>query len=619
MSNIRQFIDEYERGTVQVTPSISYHLQDTINDAYRLYYGKFEEPTDSTGLKKIFFNIGWALYRTVFFASDIDTKDLQMRAKNPSSIPVTYLLRLAVNHHLAVTKFSRFIDDVRSYMIAFGSAMVKVAGGKLHMVDLRNIIRAPHIQDVQLGGLVEKLTWTYDEVLKFDLNRAQRREVDALWEKMCAAGQYVFTGYEFWTWDDFKTKKKVGSEVLEVKEYTKGCIKYLDRTLLEPATSSKEPVEWSPYMEIDRFATPYKRKRTSKDEIERLGLYEPIFPYKQVDFIRPMGRSLGIGVFELIAGLMEYYNEKWHLYRKKDILDLRGIFKHKKGSTGTSLEQKWLDQLETGFTVELDQEEDLERLIIDTKTGEFIASIDKIYEIARQIVGVTAQGVGQDMPSTTTATVAIANKQTQQTTYDYVIEQMATFLVELFEDFYFDVILDELSEKEMAQIVGTTGELEELDVYFIDNLVYAEAQKYKAEFGLYPTEDELDAERDRLKAEHARMGDMRFAEIKRELIENSEFTIEFYVNSERFDKAVQVQNILQVLQDPNYSGSRDKLYESLLDLLGLQGRNYRKTEKEKQADMMKAMLEGGAGQMGAPMGAISEAQQFGNAVTTGRK
>src|SRR5574343_1146237 len=141
MSDIKSFITQYERGTVHVTPSISYSLQDTINNSYRLYYGKFEEPEDSTGLKKIFFNIGWALFRTVFFASDIDTKDLQMRAKNPNSLPITYLLRLAVNHHLVVTHFSRFIDDVRNDMIAFGSAIIKVSKGKLNLVDLRNIIR----------------------------------------------------------------------------------------------------------------------------------------------------------------------------------------------------------------------------------------------------------------------------------------------------------------------------------------------------------------------------------------------------------------------------------------------------------------------------------------------
>ena len=52
-------------------------------------------------------------------------------------------------------------------------------------------------------------------------------------------------------------------------------------------------------------------------------------------------------------------------------------------------------------------DEDLQRLPIDGSAGELLAITGKLFELARQIVGVTAQGAGQDMPSTTTATVAI--------------------------------------------------------------------------------------------------------------------------------------------------------------------------------------------------------------------
>lgn len=621
MADIKNFITEYENGAVQVTPSISYNLRDVINTSYRLYFGKFQEPVDSTGLKKIFINMGLAIHRSLFYASDIDTKDLQIRAANANSVPVAYILRMAVNHHLRVTGFGKFIDDVRHDMIAFGSAVVKIVNGRLHLVDLRNIVRAPHISDIQQGGLAERIFLTIDDVLAMELNKSQRAEVNRLWEAMEKVGETLFTAYEFWTFDEFTVSETNEGKTEQLEKYTKGCIKYIDRELLRP-TDSKEAANWNPFFEIDRFATPYKRKRTSKKMIERFGEWEPMFPYKQVDFMRPKGRWLGIGVFELIAGLQEYYNEKWHLYRKKDILDLRGIFKHKKGVTGSSLEQKWLDQLETGFTVELDQDEDIERLVVQMNTGEFLASIDKIYEIARQVVGVTAQGVGQDMPSTTTATVAIANKQTQQTTFDYIIEQMSIFLVELFDELYFETILDELDEKEAAQIVGSPAELEELDVYFVENLVHDEAEKYKAKFGIYPTEDELDSERERLLAEQSKLGDMRFAAIKKKIVENAQYTIEFYVNNEKFDKAVQIQNIIQVLQDPNFSGSREKLYESLLDLLGLQGRNYRKSAKEKEQELMKAYLQEAGkaqGAQGAQGTVLPEAQQFGNANTAGQK
>jgi hypothetical protein len=602
---VTDFISQFEQGQVNVTDEVQYNLRDVIDENYRLYNSRFQESTDSTGLEKIFFNIGWILYRTVFFSSDIDQKDLQMRAQNPNAVPVVGLLRMAVENYLSRLHFGKTIDDIRAYMIAHGTAITKVAHGEPKLVELKNIVRPAHVENLQESGIAEKVFYTYEEMNVINLDEYAEYKVRDLWTKMQKEGQYLFPVYEYW--HTFEINGKIH----------KGCKRYLDCTLLPPEGHDNNKSSWDPYVYLDSFKTPYKKRRTSRALIKKYGEWEEIFPYKQVNFIDCPGRWMGFGVFELIKGLQIYYNEKWHLYRKKDILDLRGIFKHKKGSSNASLEQRFMDAMETGAFVDLEQDEDIERLIMDMKTGEFVASVDKIMEMARQLIGVTSQGVGQEMPSTTTATVGVLNQKAQQTTYDYVIERMSHFLTELFEDFYMATILEEISEEEMFQIIGDPSELRELDKKLIDNLVNEQAHLFKAQYGFYPTAEVVDGWKEQMMSQQEGFGDMRFAELKADVIKALPFTVQFYVNNERFDKAVMIQNLTQMMQNPNFTGSREKLDEAILDLIGLSGRQFRKTKQEQEAELQQmAAMEQAKASAQQPInvpGPIGEGQQFGNA------
>lgn len=601
---IREFIGQFENGQVNVTDKVEYNLKEIIEDNYRLYNSKYEEEEDGD-LEKIFFNIGWILYRTVFFSSDIDQKDLQMRATNQNAVPVVALLRMAVENYLTRLHFGKEIDDIRAYMIAHGTAITKVAHGRPRLVDLRRIVRPAHIENLQHSGLCEQVDYTYEELMALDLGEEAKEKVRLVWERMQKEGQYLFPVYEYW--HQFEIDREVH----------KGCKRYLDVQSIQPENPRRKSSEWEPYIFLDSFKTPYKKRRTSRALISKYGEYEEIYPYKQVNFLDCPGRWLGFGVFELVKGIQIYYNEKWHLFRKKDLLDLRGVYKHKKGASNSSVEQRFLDALETGALVDLEQDEDIERLITDLKTGEFVISVDKLLELARQVVGVTAQGVGQDMPATTTATVGVLNQKAQQTTYDYVIERMSHFLTELFEDFYMATILEEISQDEMFQIVGDPSELRELDAKLVDNLVNTQARIFKDNNGFYPTEDMVDALKDEYLNQMEGLGDMRFAELKKDVIESLPFTVQFYVNNERFDKAVMIQNLTQIMQNPNFTGSREKLDEAILDLIGLSGRQFRKTKQEKEAELqMVAQMEMAKAAGSTPINVpapVSEGQQFGNA------
>ena len=595
----RQFVDEHGNGRVQVSSDISYNTKDVINESYRLYNGKHKTEKDSDGLQMIMVNIAWIVYRTLFYGSDVDTKDAQLRSLNGRGTSILQMLRMAMISHLNRTGFGDFIDDVRSDLAAFGSVLIKIVDGVPKTVDLRNAVIPAHSSDIQKTGLVEHQYWTYDDCLnhKKDWSKKNWKIVQEIFEKNSITGICQVKMDEFWTYQEFEGKMH------------KVCERSIDMTNIDPKIFDDSSL-WSPSIVLETFKTPHKKRRATAYLRKKYGTYEELFPYIYFPFIKIKGRGLGVGVFEILAGLNTLYNERWYYSRKKDILDLTSIIVHKVKDGNRSLEQQNLANLTSGAVVQIGIDEDLQRLIIDTKTGELIASTDKLFEIARQIVGITAQGAGQDMPATTTATVAIANKQTAQNTYDFLIERVSICLKNLFQDFYLEQIVSELTEEEVVSITGSTRELEEMDKWLVENAVNQAVVNEYDKTGVYPTQEEVDFIKQSAYNGLKSLGKNRFPQIKKDVLKDIDYYVEFYINNEGFDKAVKIQNLMQILQmDTNLS--REQIEAVIIDLMGENSKQFEKTEEEKKRDAATAQAEqDAAAQNGKPVNPLPQDQQF---------
>jgi len=572
---VSNFITEHKEGRVQVSSDISYSTKETINDIYRLYNGFFKVKTDSSGLEKVMLNIAWIVYRTLFYGSDVDTKDMQMRSLNGYGTKILSILRMATVSHLNRSGFGDFIDDVRSDLAVFGSVLIKIVDGKPTTVDLRNAVIPPHESDVQKTGLAERQLWTFDECLARKDEWKNWKMVEELFKSLEKNGGIPQVKIvEFWN-------KKI-----EAGEEKKVCTRYIDLSDVDTKTFD-EPSSWETYVELEEFDSPHKRRRQTAYLRKKYGEYEQLYPYIYFPFIKVKGRGLGKGVFEMLFGVNGLYQEVWHNGRKLLNLSLKGIFVHKVAAGERSLEQQFLNNLDTGVAVQIGTDEDLTRLGIDPQGSSVLSITDKLFEIARQIVGITAQGAGQDMPSTTTATVAIANKQTQQTTYDFLIERVSILMKQLFQDFYMEQIIEELTEEEVVAITGSTRELIEMDKWLIENIVNQAVIDFRNQTGLTPTREEVDTIRMNVAESLKASGKDRFPEVKKELLNDIDYFVEFYVNNEGFDKAVKIQNMMQMLQ-MNTSLSREQIEATIIDAMGENAKQFEKTEEEKQRELEMA-------------------------------
>jgi len=603
--DFQTFLENNEDMTIEVGGGVSYNLRDVIEESYRLYNAKFENgETEDSGFTRIFYRMIWVIYRTIIMASDIDLKDLNIRSLNGRGIRVLSLFKMAVHTHLGRTFFGKYVDKVLGDVCWFGSSMTKRVDGKVETVDLRNYTTNATIKDPQERDHAEACYYSWEKMQSYkDDWKGAWEDIEALWKKMQEEGETKFRIFEWWTQDTLEEK---------LTDVHKVCIKYLDNEIVDWKKNEK-PNDWQPKVELDRFKTPYKRKRQSKRMSIKLGDVEEMYPYEQADFFDAPGRWLAFGCAELLSGLSEHYNEYTNNKRKKDILDLKGIFVHKAGEKSNSLTQEYISNLDTHAVISLAQDEDFQRLVVDTKTAEYIANVDKLYELMRLTLGVTAQGTGEEMPASTSATQASINAQTQQTTYDFVRERMHHFIVGLFQNGYFEDILNELDEQEFNAIIGDPRQLVEVDNFLVDNAMNKWASDMKEATGMYPTEEKYGQVREQVMAQLAKMDDMRFPDLKKEMLKGVDSFIEFYVTNESFDKKSKVETLVGIKNDPNSTKNKEAVEDTILDLLNENPRQYDKTPEQKameaeamRQNMMQQMLktQNDAQAMNAPIPAI---------------
>lgn len=547
--NTLEYVNQYKDGDVQPSIGVTYKLRTIIEENQRMFAGQPKNKTDEIGRPIHYINMPWIMYRTLFQGSDVDTKDINLRAVEDDMIPLTPLVRAALRTKLQYDNFGEFIDRVRSELIAHGHVIVKMCqdGKKVvpRIVNLINVVRLPSEQDLQKSGIIEKVVYTHAKLRDMKMDKEVRETVDKIMEKEENVGRYTSIVYEDW-----RERKIKG-------DYHKSCTISISTEQLEERVYREIGCEQ--LVQIDEFITPWK------EETEE-GM-EEVFPYYEQRFFSKEGRWLGIGVFELLADLQKIYNTKWNAQLRLDMLASKGIYVHKFDPSGETIEQKYLQNIQYGGVLPIKNTESMEQLRINTMINEMLASTDKIFELARQMCGVSDLATGQVMPSGTTATTAQINAASQQTTYDYLIELIHHLLNKMFNGIYGDAVIKGMLNKR-SLIIEDGDELEAVDFYLVDKAVEADAQK-AMNGGIFVTEADKATLKEQKLKEVRKKGKQRFVTFTKDLLSKKKMLFDWFVNNETFDKQARITNINQVVSSPLYTGDRNALYNELLDIIGV--------------------------------------------------
>jgi len=569
IKEIESFINEYEQGNIEVSPGVSYSMRAVNEESYRLYNAQFATgKIEPSGFIRAFMRKAWVIYRTLVMNSDIDLKNMNIRSLNGVKVRLAALIKMAFVSHLSRNMFGEFIDKVMGEMCWFGTSIVKRFDGTVDTVDLRNYITEPNIQNPQERRHLEMCHYSYDKMLSYKKDWGNKwEEVEEVWEKMQKEGESQFKVLEFWTFNN---------------EGRKICVKALDNTITEKE-HAETASEWSPYIQLDVFVTPYKKKRNSKRLQKTLGVYEDMFPYEQFDLFRVFGRQQAFGVGELLSDISIVYNTVFNTTIKNVQKASMGVHIHNAvaGVSGMSeLLQENIANLLEGGVISLAPGESINNFPWDAKIQDFDMMENKLYELMRQIIGITAQGTGEEVPASTSATQASINQQNANTVYDFVRERMHHGMKKLFNNGYAEDIWDEIDENELTAIVGDPTQLQEMDNFYMDNAMNKWALDVKEVSGVYPSKEEFISNREKIRQELLSQKDMRFPEIKKSIAKGMDTMFEFDLTQEAFDNKGRFDALKALKNDQTSTKNKAKIEDEILLMQGLNPRQFDKSQEE---------------------------------------
>lgn len=582
IKEIEDFISTYEQGNIEVSPGVYYSMKEVNAESYRLYNGQFASgKIEQSGFVRAFMRKAWVVYRTLVQNSDVDLKNLNIRSINGIKVRLTALIKMTFVSYLERMMFGEFIDKVLAEMCWFGSSMVKRFDGTVDTLDLRNYITEPNIQNPQERRHLEMCYYSFDQVRSYKDKWSNWDVVEDVWEEMQKQGESQFKILEFWTFNE---------------KGRKICVKAIDDTIL-PKNTFHDPILWRPFVQLDCFITPYQKKRESKRLQKKLGLKEDMFPYEQFDLFKVFGRQQAFGVGELLGDISIVYNTFFNTTIKNVQKASMGVHVHNavQGVGGlTELLQENISNLIEGGVISLAPGESITNFNWDTHIQEFDMMENKLYELMRQIIGITAQGTGEEMPAAQSATSASINQQNANTVYDYVRERIHHGMKRLFNNGYAEDIWDEIDENELTAIIGDPIQLQEMDSFLVNNAMNKWALDVKLQTGMYPSQEEFDQAQEMVKKDLLSQGDMRFPDIKKKIIKDMDLLLSFDITQESYDSTGRMQALLALKGDPTSTKSKAKLEDEILSLQGLNPRQYDLSKEEiaqKQAMEQQAMMQ----------------------------
>ena len=124
---VHEEVANWQDATCFVTEDVSFQMREVIKKARKNYYSIFEEQKDSTtGREKVFVPLTEWTVESVIKNTDLDTKDINVRAKAPKFIGSANLIRHFLRDRLTGLNFGEILDDIIRNMCIDGTCVAKI-------------------------------------------------------------------------------------------------------------------------------------------------------------------------------------------------------------------------------------------------------------------------------------------------------------------------------------------------------------------------------------------------------------------------------------------------------------------------------------------------------------
>lgn len=560
----------WEDGHVFVVDKVQFIMKNVVKKARKNYFGIFNSPKDPvTKREKIFIPLTEWTVETMLKNIDIDTKDIDVKARNTNAYLKAEVFRHILKKKLDEINFGQTLNRWLRRVAIDGTAYLKAyeEDGKLGVavVDRLNMIADPSVECLDdSAGITER----------FILSKPEFDELN-----------------------------------LDGKEYVDG-VTSIDRTGIEAFSPSVQSTE-IPYVELfERYGYFPEYVITGKEDDKKTFFYgkatvtglngtpvvhsvvkldEEENPYGEGKLKEVPNRLDGRGIPEMLFNIQAYLNEVVNTRMNKARIVQLGLFKMK----GNVTPQQFAKLFTTGG-IKLDQSSEIEAMNTGSIDPSTYKDEEQAYQWGTRVTGTTNE---DNQAASRPATNALLEQQGASKGYNLRIEDLMLSLGKFIEKKMLPIIKKEmLSDKgSLVRVTGDPKIFEKLDESLIRNQVYKNIES------MSPTEKQMmrdsgvDMEMfvqqgmEQMKA----LGEDRYIPIIEDLFD-IEYDIKVVTSDESINRSVMasmLQNTLGILASSGLP-VRDTLKE-LYDTMGLDG------EKLIQ-DQPVQLPQQGALQQGSP-------------------
>lgn len=573
-------VKTWEDATVYVTENVAFEMRNLIKSLKKNYWGIFDQPLDPmSGRKKIWVPLTETMVESVVKNIDLDTKDINFRAKNTSAIGLTSVIRSLVKNNLDEITFGQKLDEFERQLATYGTAVWKTIetkeGMDIRNVDLLNIYIDPTARDIQEAyRFTERAVVSVDEIaqMKGWMNtrglsgeaNINRYDSDLNTEGSTEKWRSV---YETWG--------KVPKSIITGKE-TDNDVEIDGHIVISKGDEDGDTVV-----------------HLIEDNKKKLKPYEEAW-YTKVD-----GRWYGKGVAEKVYMLQLWMNTIVNIRINRAYFSQLGIFKIKRGSGITT---DMIGKLSANGAILVRDQKDIEQLAMQEASVASYKDEDVVNGWAERVTSAFEVVTGEAMPASTTATMGAIQNRNAMSQFTLIKEGIGFFLQRWLKRHAIPIITKKTNREDLVRTFGDSGELEKMDELVVNKKLMEAVKKAKI---VDPAE--IEKKKISLTQKYKTFGKDRFIKLLRDP-DVTKYDIQVFITNEEMDVQTLSQNLISVLQlAPEY---RESVTKQIFDTMGLNSLSLKAQAPVEQEGQQEALT----GKQKAVQGAANpqQSQQFAN-------
>lgn len=533
---VRKMEAQYIGGSTTISEHVSFSQWENINKIEAYLNSKFiSGDADSNGFIKPFFNIVSAARNIWYRATDLDRKDIRVKADSKKNYVTAFLANLKLQEWMKKANFGVFLNSWGLALATYGSAVAK-------FVEKEGELFATV---VPWGRLISD-TVDFDsnpKVEKLYMTPAQLRENPVYDQEMVEN-----------LLDTLTTRKTLNRQNKDNKNDYIEVYEVHGLLPLSYLTDNEEDENvYQQQVHIVAYATG--KGRGNYDDFTLYKGKEKTDPYFITHLIKEEGRSMSIGAVEHLFEAQWMTNDTAYNIKKHLALASKLIFQT---SDGTYAGRNALTNIETGDILVHKVNEPLTQI---NNGSHDIASLmnwgNQWRGLAQEITSTPDVLQGKTLPSGTAYRQAAILQQESHSLFEIMVENKGLALEDMMRKYILPYIKKQLDTTDEIAVILDAHDIKQLDSMFLPNEVIRRANQQIINSALNGRIEPLDSQAEAMKiqSELSQLGNQRFikpSEVDdktwKDIFRDFEFEVEVNITNESEDKDALLTSLTTTLQ-----------------------------------------------------------------------